>query len=247
PTPRRAAAVATTSGRRRIAVAGFMHESNTFNPLRTDRAAFAAQSPAFGPAPLDEWRRSHPQVGGVLEAPAAHRAEAAPPATAWATPSGPVADAVLDEVTGAIIDGLKRERPDGLLLALHGAMVAESHPDADGEVLARIRRAVGTDFPVVVTLDLHGNLSQRLIDHCDATVAYRTCPHVDQRACGLRAAEILRAMLHGEVRPRQALAKPPVLVNIMVHDTSCEPLRSFMEEAAALEQRPGILRVNVLP
>src|SRR4051794_40580058 len=143
----------------RIAIAGFMHESNTFNPLRTDRAAFAAQSLSFGPALLDEWRDAHHEVGGFLEA-ASDGFEPVPIVMAWATPSGPVTDDVFDEVTGAIVDGVRRERPDGLLLALHGAMVAESHPDADGEVLTRLRRALGADIPIVVTLDLHGNLSQ---------------------------------------------------------------------------------------
>src|SRR5262245_52609263 len=144
----------------RIAVAGFMHESNTFNPLRADRAAFAAQSLTFGPALLDEWRAAHHEVGGFITALETDGDEVLPVVMAWATPSGPVADAVLDEVTGRLIDELRRQKPDGLLLALHGAMVAESHPDGDGEVLHRLRQALGPDFPVVVTLDLHGNLSQ---------------------------------------------------------------------------------------
>src|SRR5262245_50016239 len=132
----------------RVAVAGFMHESNTFNPPFTDRAAFAAQSLTFGPALLDEWRDAHHEVGGFLTAIEADEDEPVPLLMAWATPSGPVRDAVLDEVTGRLIDDLKRQRPDGLLLALHGAMVAESYPDADGEVLARLRPALGPDFSV---------------------------------------------------------------------------------------------------
>jgi microcystin degradation protein MlrC len=231
----------------RIAVAGFMHESNTFNPLRTDRAAFAAQGLAFGPALLDEWANAHHEVGGFLAGVRDGGDEPVPLVMAWATPAGPVADAVLDEITAYLIDEVRRQRPDGLLLALHGAMVAESYLDGDGEVVSRLRRTLGPEFPLVVTLDLHGNLSQQLIDNCHATVAYRTCPHVDQRACGVRAAEIMRQMLRGQVRPRQALAKPHLIVNIMVHDTSCEPLRSFMDEARALEKQPGILRVNLLP
>jgi microcystin degradation protein MlrC len=231
----------------RVAVCGFIHESNTFNPLRTDRAAFVAQSLTFGPALLDEWRDAHHEVGGFLEAAVDERYEPVPIVMAWATPSGPVTDEVFDEVTQAIIDGVQRERPDGLLLALHGAMVAESHPDADGEVLARLRKALGADFPIVVTLDLHGNLSQRLIDSCTAAVAYRTNPHVDQRECGRRAARLLAGTLRSEVRPRTALAKPPLIVNIMVQDTSQEPLKSFMDEARALEARPGILAASLLP
>jgi microcystin degradation protein MlrC len=166
---------------------------------------------------------------------------------AWATPAGPVTDAAFDEVTAALADALVRAAPDGLLLALHGAMAAESHADADGEVLARLRRAVGPDLPIAVTLDLHGNLSDRLVRLCDLTVAYRTCPHVDQRQCGRRAAALLVRRVRGEVRPCQALAKPPLIVNIMAHDTSCEPLRSFMDAARELEQQPGILAASLLP
>jgi microcystin degradation protein MlrC len=231
----------------RIAVAGFLHESNTFNPLRTDRAAFAAQSLTFGPALLDEWRDAHHEVGGFLEAAAEEGFDPVPLVMAQAVPSGPVADAVLDEITAYLVAQLRRQRPDGLLLALHGAMVAESHPDADGEVVARLRRELGPDFPVAVTLDLHGNVSPRLVDHCDLAVAYRTCPHVDQRQCGRRAAALLVRRARGEVRPRQALAKPPLIVNIMAHDTSAEPLRSLMGAARDLERRPGVLAASLLP
>src|SRR5262249_3847707 len=105
----------------RIAVAGFMHESNTFNRQRTDRAAFQAQSLAFGPARLDEWREAHHEVGGFLTAIAADHDEPVPIVMAWATPGGPVVDSVLDEVATHLITELRRQKPDGLLLALHGA------------------------------------------------------------------------------------------------------------------------------
>src|SRR5439155_25235991 len=146
-----------------------------------------------------------------------------------------------------LIDAIRRERPDGLLLALHGAMVAESHLDADGEVLARLRQVVGHDLPIVVTLDLHGNLSERLIAQSTAAVAYRTNPHVDQRECGRRAASLLVRHLRGEVRLRQALSKRPLIINIMVQDTSKEPLKSFMTDAWGRERHPGVLAVSLLP
>ncbi|HEY7308108.1 MAG TPA: M81 family metallopeptidase [Gemmataceae bacterium] len=231
----------------RIAVAGFMHESNTFNPLLTDRDAFVAQSLTAGADLLDEWREAHHEVGGFIEAAAIEGFELAPLLMAWATPAGPITDAVFDEITGRLSEMLRDSRADGLLLALHGAMVAQSHLDADGEVLVRLRRAVGRDMPIAVTLDLHGNISQRLVDHCDLAVAYRTCPHVDQRECGRRAASLLVRRLRGEVRPCQALAKPPLIVNIMAHDTSRPPLRPFMEATRAMEQQPGILAASLLP
>src|SRR5437588_3207523 len=126
----------------RIAVAGFTHESNTFSPVRTARAAFEAQSLTLGPAMLDEWREAHHEVAGFIEAIAREGLEPVPILMAWATPSGPVADEVLNEVASLIIDELRRQQPDGLLLALHGAMVADSFHDADGEVLARVRGAM---------------------------------------------------------------------------------------------------------
>src|SRR6516165_5776997 len=115
----------------RLAIAGFMHESNTFNPLKTDRAAFLGQSMYFGTDMLDEWRDAHHEVGGFLEAAGVERFEPIPIGMAWATPSGPVTREVFEEVTGRLIEGLQRQPEDGLLLALHGAMVAEGYPDAD--------------------------------------------------------------------------------------------------------------------
>src|SRR6516225_8084230 len=156
----------------RIAIAGFMHESNTFNPLRTDRAAFEAQSLTFGPALLDEWRDAHHEISGFIRSAVTERFEPVPLVMAWATPSGPVTDAVFDEITSHIIDGVRREKPDGLLLALHGAMVADSYPDADGEIAQRLQREFGVDFPIAVTLDLHGNVSSRLTSSVRLAVAY---------------------------------------------------------------------------
>jgi microcystin degradation protein MlrC len=230
-----------------VALAGFMHESNTFNPLPTDRAAFQAQSFTFGPAMVEEWRDAHHEMGGFLEAAAVDGFEPVPVGMAWATPSGPVTRDVFEEVTGRLIEGLKRQPTDGVLLALHGAMVAEGFPDADGEVVSRLRQAMVPGYPIVVTLDLHGNLSQRLMENCDAAVAYRTCPHVDQRECGRRAAALLVRTVRGEVRPRQALAKPPLIVNIMVHDTSRPPLKPFLDEIRRLEETPGVLAASLLP
>src|SRR5438477_10247187 len=101
----------------RIAIAGFMHESNTFNPVVTDRAAFVDQSLTLGPALLDEWRDAHHEMGGFIEAAQVEGFDPVPILMAWATPAGPVADAVLDEVTDLVIEELRRQQPDGLLLA----------------------------------------------------------------------------------------------------------------------------------
>ena len=231
----------------RLAIAGLMHESNTFSPIRTGRAAFAEQGLAYGADVAREGAEAHHEVGGFLESAGALGFEAMPLLMAWATPAGPVTDQAFDELVEQIIAGLKREKPDGLLLALHGAMVADSHPEADMDVLARIRGAVGAAFPLAVTFDLHGNLTPRLEGLCDLAVAYRTNPHVDQRERGRQAARLLVRWLKGEVRPCLAIAKPPMLINIMKQDTSREPLAGFMRRVAQIEAEPGILAASLLP
>lgn len=231
----------------RLAIAGFLHESNTFNPIKTDKKAFEAQSLAFGDRMLAEWADAHHEMGGFLESAKVEVFEPIPLFMAWAMPAGPVTDSVFDEIVAFLVRRVREEKPDGLLLALHGAMVAESHLDADGETVTRLRQAIGRDMPLAVTLDLHGNISQRLIDACDIVVAYRTNPHVDQRECGRRAARLLTRMVRGEIRPRVALAKPPMILNIMAQDTSRDPLKGFMERARAMESEPGILAASLLP
>jgi microcystin degradation protein MlrC len=231
----------------RIAIAGFMHESNTFNPLRADRAAFEAQSLTFGGALLEEWRDAHHEVGGFIQAAKIEDFEGVPIVMACATPSGPVTDAVFEEVTTYLIENVRHEKADGLLLALHGAMVTDSYRDADGEIVMRLRRALGAAFPIAVTLDLHGNVSERLISHATLVVAYRTCPHVDQFECGQRAARLLVRSIREELVFHMALAKPPLIFNIMKHDTATEPLRWFMQHTRDLEREPGIFAVSLLP
>jgi microcystin degradation protein MlrC len=231
----------------RIAVAGLMHESNTFNPLRVGRAAFAEQGLAFGADVAREWAEAHHEVGGFLESAGALGFEAVPLLMAWATPAGPVTAEVFDELVEALVEGLRREKPDGLLLALHGAMVSSNALDADMAILGRLRVAVGSNFPLAVTFDLHGNLTPRLAEVCDLAVAYRTNPHVDQRERGRQAARLLVRWLKGEVRPRLAIAKPPMLINIMKQDTSREPLAGFMRRLPAIEAKPGILAASLLP
>jgi microcystin degradation protein MlrC len=231
----------------RIAIAGFMHESNTFSSTRTDRAAFEAASLTVGDKVLTEWRDAHHEVGGFIEGAGRFGYDMVPLIMASATPSGPVTADVLEAVVGHIVDGVRGSsaKLDGLLLALHGAMVCDRFPDGDGEVLRRLRAAFGPDFPIVVTLDFHANLSEAMVANSSAIVFYQTNPHVDQRARGLDAASIITRAVRGEVRPVQAFAKPATIITIACQNTSLDPLRPFIAQARSLEKQPGILSANV--
>jgi microcystin degradation protein MlrC len=229
----------------RIAIGGIMHESNTFAPLLADRRRFEEGSWTRGAALLDNWREAHHEIGGFLAGAEPLGYEPVPTVMAWATPAGPVEDDVLDEVVAEIGD-LARGSADGLLLALHGAMVTERHADADGEVLRRLRAKLGPGLPIVATLDYHANVSTAMLEHADAMIGYQTYPHVDQRAKGLAAAEMMVRIVRREIRPVAALAKPPLLVPLLGQETDREPMRTLIGAARAAERRPGMLSTSVM-
>lgn len=230
----------------RIAIGGIMHESNTFAPLPTDRRRFEQGSLTRGDRLLDTWRDAHHEVGGFIAGADRFGYEPAPTVMAWATPAGPVADDVLDEVVAEILDGCRRSSADGLLVALHGAMVSRSYPEADAEVLRRLRAGLGEDRPIVATLDYHANVSPTLADHADAMVGYQTYPHTDQRPVGLAAAGLMARTIRREIRPRVAIARPPMILNLLGQETGREPMRSLMAAARLAESRPGLLSVSLM-
>src|SRR5258708_39839250 len=102
---------------------------------------------------------------------------------------------------------------EGLLVAPHGARVSGGIGDVDGCWLEMLRGRVGPKVPIIGTLDLHANLSPRMVRACDALIAYRTNPHLDQKERGMDAARLMARTLRGEVRPTMAAAFPPLAVN----------------------------------
>ena len=231
----------------RIAVGGIIHESNTFSKDKTDLQDFAGRLITRGDEIFAEFATSAHEVGGYIEGAETYGLELVPTIVANATPAGPVTDRALDTLTNELIDRLKKAQPlDGLLLALHGAMVVESHLDGDAEVLRRLRKALGDDLPIVVTHDAHANVAPEEIELSTALVIYKEVPHIDQRERGLQAALIMSRVVRGEVRPVQAIHKPPLLYNILYHHTKSEPMLPLVEEARRLErENPEILAVSV--
>jgi microcystin degradation protein MlrC len=165
---------------------------------------------------------------------------------AWATPSGPVTDAVFEHVADALVTGVRMAKPDGVLVALHGAMVTPTYPDADAEILRRLRAAVGPDVPIACSLDFHGNVSPQMAETANVLVGYQTYPHVDQRDRGRLAAELLVRAVKGEVKPVVHVAKPPLILNLLGQDTAREPMATLMRLARRAEELPGVLSVSLM-
>lgn len=227
----------------RIAIAGLMHESNTFSSKPTALDDFQIQR---GEELISWWQDAHHEVGGFIEGLTMRNLEAVPLLMAAETSSGIVTADAYEQLTGELIERLTDAQPfDGLLLALHGAMVSEKYPDADGEVIRRAREALGAEFPLVVTHDLHANISEQAVKHSTALVVYKTYPHIDQRQCGLLAADILAKTIRGEIRPVQRISKPPMVLNIVRQNTNVEPVKSVMDAARELERKLGVIAASV--
>ncbi len=229
----------------RIAIGGIMHESNTFAPQPADRKRFEEASLTTAEAMLPVWQDAHHEMGGFIAGADAYGYELIPTVMAWATPAGPVTDDVLDEVVSGIILAARQGHADGLLIALHGAMVTARHPSADTEVLRRLREAF-PDKPIAVSLDYHGNVAPQMADCADIIVGYQTYPHIDQRERGLLAAQLLTRAIKKEIKPVTAVAKRAMILNLLGQDTRREPMASLMVKARQAEKRPGMLSISVM-
>src|SRR5947207_5242744 len=129
---------------------------------------------------------------------------------------------------------------DGVYLDLHGAMVVETFDDGEGELLRRVREAVGPRIPIVASLDLHANVTRAMIERADALVAYRTYPHVDMAETGARAARVLDEMVRSGQRPAGGFHSLDYLTGLPSQCSFIEPCRSLYRELEAIEQKEGV-------
>ena len=229
----------------RVGIVALQHESNTFLARRTALADFEGHLLLTGEAVREQLAQSHHEVGGFFGGLDRAGIEAVPIFAARAMPYGTIeagtAEALVAQMLDAL-DALDRAGPlDGLLVAPHGAAVAEGEPDFDGHWLTRLRERSGAAFPIVGTLDLHANVSPRMVAACDALIAYRTNPHLDQRARGEEAAALMGRTLRGEIRPTMAAAFPPLCVNIERQATAEPHWKPLLELAERQRTRAGVL------
>ena len=180
--------------RPKIAIAGFQHETNTFAPMPTPFEGFerggAWPGITKGQDVIDVFAPLNIPIGGFIQA--SDGMDLVPILWAAAEPAGYVEQAGYDRIAGMIVDGIARVRDlDGIYLDLHGAMVTDDHEDGEGELVRRIREAVGPDLPIAISLDLHGNLTPDFAALASSVAIYRTYPHIDMAETGARAAALL--------------------------------------------------------
>ncbi|UOM35621.1 M81 family metallopeptidase [Acuticoccus sp. I52.16.1] len=227
----------------RIAILGLEHETNTFLPGRTTYEDFVAPGGwpplSRGEAVLPALEGSGVATAGAVAAARTHGGvELVPILWTIALPGATVAEEAFARLMDDAIAGLKAahaEAPlDGVFAEMHGAMVSEAHDHAEAHLAGAIRAALGPDVPLAVALDLHGNISDKLVDAATLLEAYRTYPHVDMKETGARAMRRLIAFLADGAAPQKAVARPPFQIALTWQCTLFGPGKAVVDEAEAM-------------
>jgi len=229
----------------KILVGGIYHESHSFSNVPTDLEAFKRVLLLTGQECIEQLRDTASEMAGFIEGAERFGYEVIPAVWAWGVSAGPVRSDTLDYLIGIVKREFeKAEKVDGILFALHGAMISEQCFDGDGYVLSRFREFAG-GTPIVITLDLHANISDLMVEKSDAIVGYDTYPHTDQAERGLEAAEILIRTIRREIRPTMALEKPSLVIvpNMLVTDDY--PMKELLSLAHETESEDNVISVSI--
>lgn len=234
-----------------IGIGGIVHETNTFNPKKTTLADFetgigGAKGTLRGQEVITLSVNANNTIAGFIEGARNNNLELYPTIVAGPQTIGMVLDSAFDTLTAELIEGLRRApKLDGILLFLHGTMVVESYPHADAEVVRRVRKAFGDKIPIIVVHDFHANVSEEIVKLTTVLITYKECPHLDAKERGVKAAKLMADVVAGKVKPVQAIVKPPMMLNILFHNTYAAPLKPVTDASKALERNPKILAASV--
>lgn len=229
----------------KVFVAGFQHETNTFARYPTVWADFGKgdffPAHSVGPAMLDRLRGGGMPLSGFMDKAKAEGIELEPSCWAGASPSASIADDALARIADRLLsdldDALHTGGLSGVYLDLHGAAVSDSLDSPEAWIVGEVRRRVGDDLPVVVSLDMHANVDTALLDTADYAVCYRTYPHIDMADTGGRAFDALLRRLRGAPRPACAYVRIPFLIPIISQSTRDGPGEETYRLAAEYDVR----------
>ncbi len=240
----------------RLAALGLLHETNTFSPDPTGPDSFplmpvgAAQSSIVGIITGEQLWNVHAgaktTLAGFHAADSLTGIDVVPLVFATTPPSGTISREAFEKVSRCILEAVVTQGPfDGILMAQHGASVSEEHPDADAELIRRVRAAVGPRVPIGVVVDTHGNISPAQIAPATVTLAWQTNPHVDCRERALTCTDLIARTVRGEISPVQAIENPPLALNILCQGTVDDPMRTFLAAARLLEVESRMLSASI--
>ncbi|MBO1075397.1 M81 family metallopeptidase [Roseomonas marmotae] len=236
----------------RIAIGGFLHESHSFAPRPTTWGDFRSPGgfPAFvrGAGLFDVLRPTSVPSAGALSVAEPRGVTLVPLAWCFANPAGPVTEEAYERVAGCLlgdlVSALEAGPPDGVYLDLHGAMMADSFPDAEGELLRRVRAVVGPDVAIAASLDPHANVTALMVEKADVLVPFRTYPHVDMKAAGARAMDLLIGRIERGQPWARAFRQIDYWTPLTMQCTMVPPMADALAERERLAQDPGVVELG---
>lgn len=233
---------------KRVLIAGFKHETNTFSILPTTLKSYEARGYVRGADIAPFFKGTNTEVAAFIDGCAKHGWEPVLSVVADATPSGKLTRDCYETIAGQIVADIAAAGPlDAILLNLHGAMVAEHTDDGEGTLLERIRAKVGPGVVVAATLDLHANVTRAMAKHADILVSYRTYPHIDMYDIAAETVEIVARALAGTVKPKTVLARRPQIEGVdHGRTTSPGPMTEILARCEKMKAADsGILALSI--
>ncbi|MBA8880980.1 M81 family metallopeptidase [Phyllobacterium myrsinacearum] len=226
----------------KLFIAGLDTETNTFSPIPTGYEAFRENLIAHGDATSKPLNCCSSQLHVWTNAASARGWNVVESLCAVAEPGGTTTRATYEAFRDEILNDLRAAMPvDGVLLALHGACVADGYDDVEGDLLSHVRKIVGPDIPVGAELDLHCHLTKTMLDNATMLVAYKEYPHTDIEERADHIFQLLVQILEGKCQPVMAEFDCRMIGTFRVHE---QPLRGLVDRMKALEGQNGILSVS---
>lgn len=229
----------------RLVIAVLKHETSRFSPVATGIERFGESGPSYGEDVVRDYGRTRTPVAAFLDYARRVGAEIETPIGAHAKPSAPVTGAVYEQLVAPIVEAARRGC-DAMLLDLHGAMVAETFPSGEVELLRRLRKVLPAT-PIGVALDLHANLPAEIVDLATVISGYKTFPHVDMYETGVVVADALGKVLAATSRPTMALARGRLLTDAKMTWTEAGAMKALVDAAAEAERDPAVISATVFP
>ena len=225
----------------RIAIGGWQHETNTFATIKAGFESFATADewPALcsGDRLFSSIEGVHLPITGALKAIQQYDHEIVPLLWCSATPCSYVTSDAFERISDDMINMLRQALPlDGVYLDLHGAMVSEKYEDGEGEFLRRVRECVGPSVPIFVSLDLHANVTQQMVNQSDVLDIYRTYPHIDMGETGYRVAKLLCEHIKSSKQIYKSFKQINFLIPLNTGCTLIEPCQSIYHSLPELIQ-----------
>jgi len=228
----------------KVLIAEFKHETNTFCVDKTGIKQFNDRYLKYGEEIIDFFREARVEMGGIIKASQEENLTLIPAIATNAQPGGPVSREMFEKVRKNILDTFRKERQiDGILLVLHGAMVLENSPDGEGELLEAIRQNIGEDIPIMATLDLHSNITEKMCMNVNGLFPFDNYPHTDMYERGYEAAKNMSKMLKKEIHPIIRIKKLPLLMPCL--ETAKEPYKQFLDMTHSWEENEHVISVSI--